>query len=76
MQSYTSRNSQRQSPFLTAPAPEILHACVDHLMRGYRLLRANLPRSEHPTLRQRRLWSALDVIRDAAESIEIEVPRS
>jgi hypothetical protein len=72
-QSYTLLASERQNRFLKAPAPDILYECIQHLMRGHRLLRLNLPRSEHPTLRQRRLWKALDQIRDLAERIEIEV---
>jgi hypothetical protein len=71
-QSYTLLASERQNRFLKAPTPDILYECVQHLMRGHRLLRLNLPRSEHPTLRQRRLSTALDEIRGLAERIELE----
>jgi hypothetical protein len=55
------------------PTEAILSSCCDRLMRAHHLLRVNMPRSEHPSLRERRVWKMLDAIREVAESIEMEV---
>jgi hypothetical protein len=55
------------------PDESILILCADRLRRVHHLLRANMPRSEHPSLRERRIWKLLDAIGDVKESLEVEV---
>jgi len=60
---------QSKSP---QPSPEILSDVSHHLKRVHKLLLQNMPRSEFPSIRQRRLWRALDAIRAVVESIDLE----
>lgn len=55
------------------PTEAILNDCIDRLRRLHLLLRANMPRTEFQSLRERRLWKVLDRIREAQESLETEV---
>lgn len=55
------------------PTEAILSSCCDRLRRVHHLLRANMPRSEHPSLRERRIWRVLDAIQEVGDSLEMEV---